>query len=132
MAGSPIMNGITNGSAGATAPTASTTTGSTTTAGGEDRSSLSDAAAAALLASLEEGRGWLERRRGRRPPLSHTSMRAWLVRAMFMLLAATILLATTLGGLGLLGASEIATVLAPIATLAAAIFGFYLGGVDHD
>jgi hypothetical protein len=126
MAGSPIMNGITNGSR-ATAPTASTTT-----AGGEDGASLSSAAAAALLASLEEGRGWLERRRDGRPPLSHTSMRAWLVRAMFMLLAATILLATTLGGLGLLGAGEIAIVLAPVATLAAAIFGFYLGDGIRD
>ncbi|MDH3227227.1 MAG: hypothetical protein OEM67_09095 [Thermoleophilia bacterium] len=58
-------------------------------------------------------------------------MKAWLVRSLFLLLAATIVLATALAGLGLLSALETATVLAPVATLSAAVFGFYFGDREN-
>ena len=118
MAGSPMMadNPTANGNGnGAHDGTPS----------GTDR--VAAAVADLMDASVTEGRRWIARRESSRPSLAHTSMKAWLVRSLFMLLAATIVLATGLAGLGLLSAAETATVLAPVATLSAAVFGFYFG-----
>jgi hypothetical protein len=92
---------------------------------GADR--VAAAVADLMDASMQEGRKWMATRGDRRPPLSHTSMKAWLVRSLFLLLAATIVMATGLAGLGLLSALEAATVLSPVATLSAAVIGFYFG-----
>jgi hypothetical protein len=82
-------------------------------------------------ASMEEGRKWMSSREEKRPSLAHTSMKAWLVRSLFLLLATTIVISMSLAGLGLLSASETGIVLAPIATLSAAVFGFYFGDREN-
>jgi len=103
--------------------------GSESAPSGADR--VAAAVAELMNVSAEGGRSWLSSRDPGRAPLSHTSMKAWLVRSLFLLLAATIVLATALAGLGLLSALETATVLAPVATLSAAVFGFYFGDREN-
>ena len=99
--------------------------------GSEGSDRVATAVAGLMDASVEEGRRWVASRTTDRPPLSHVSMKAWLVRALFLLTAATIVIATVLAGLGLLSVGEMAAVIAPVTTLGAAFFGFYFGNPDN-
>jgi hypothetical protein len=122
MAGAPMMRD--------TAPTNGS--GAHAAANGSEGGDRVAAAVASLMdASVEEGRRRMASRNGDRAPLSHVSMKAWLVRALFLLTAATIVMATVLAGLGLLSVGEMAAVIAPVTTLGAAMFGFYFGNPDN-
>lgn len=103
--------------------------GSENAPSGADR--VSAAVAELMSVSAEGGRSWLASRDSGRAPLSHTSMKAWLARSLFVLLAATTVMAAGLAGAGLLSLGEMATLLAPIATLCAAVLGFYFGDREN-
>ena len=122
MAAAPIMNGAT--SANGHEPEAATTSGA---------QQVAVAAANLMNATVDGGRKLMAAGGDeQRVPLSHTSMKAWLIRSVFMLFAATMMVSLVLLGLGLMGASEVAMILMPIATMAAAMFGFYFGDSDTN
>lgn len=80
--------------------------------------------------SLEQTRTWLSRRRTSADAAfttTHFTTRDWLVRAAFGLFAVMALASLVFAAVGLLSLGELATLVAPVAVLAAAVVGFYLG-----
>ncbi|MGD9694350.1 MAG: hypothetical protein AB7V42_01670 [Thermoleophilia bacterium] len=87
-----------------------------------------DLAMARVLAA--QTRSWLHRRQLTPEVLAATpriSTREWLVRAAFALFAVVTLAVVVFSALGLLNATEVASAMLPVSTLAAVIVGVYLG-----